>query len=442
LLILKKYWFELLLLLFQFTPFATIGTLISSFYIFYRIVFVPQIDLLSIFILLLPSIALRQSETLFQSANDRIEEIGWISLYIPTLKNAFLIGPLAISPHLFSALATPIRVVKNLQTSKYYYRVLIWLFTLVIVFSSLFTTFLAGHYSDGGLTVGIRIALSIGVILLPLSIDTKSLNFQIKCIIKISIILFLVGLLQEHWVFVTISFPVFIFYSNESKFWKILSISMLLIIFLSGTSFTTQLVPLLAFILILFYKIRSNIYKRKCAPVISKTSLIVYFFFPIYLVLFVVTSVITPLLHSIGSERFLFKLLEDRGPLWIFTIDLLRTSNFFIVEAARDVEVYDYGVYGSQNWGAGSHNIYLEAARQNGMFVMIIICFILFSQFLEIRKIFIQSKNPLIYFIFSLISVYMVFGLTGNSLIYDGTGFLFWLIFSQTIKSFQKQIAT
>jgi hypothetical protein len=33
------------------------------------------------------------------------------------------------------------------------------------------------------------------------------------------------------------------------------------------------------------------------------------------------------------------------------------------------------------------------------------------------------------------IAVYMVFGLTGNSLIYDGVGFLFWLIFSQLIKS-------
>jgi O-antigen ligase len=136
----------------------------------------------------------------------------------------------------------------------------------------------------------------------------------------------------------------------------------------------------------------------------------------------------------IFSERFTYKLFEDRLPLWTFSLNFILNSDFFLVPAARDIIVSDYGQIGEQGWGAGAHNIYLEMARQLGVFAALLITFIIGS--VIFKSIYMIKHNVrLLKFILSLITIYLVWGLTGNALVYDGIGFLYWLIIGQIFQN-------
>ena len=59
-----------------------------------------------------------------------------------------------------------------------------------------------GLESSGGLTIGLRIVLSVGAFLIPLSLSKETLLYDINIISKISIILFLFGFMSEYWLFI------------------------------------------------------------------------------------------------------------------------------------------------------------------------------------------------------------------------------------------------
>lgn len=430
-----KYLPEIFLLLLQFTPFAVVGTVMASIYIFYKVAFQVRLDILSLFLLLLPSIALKQNDIIFQISQNQFEDSGWLQVFIPTLKSSLIIGPLAVSPHLFAALAVPIRLIRFKKQVRIKY-VLLWTLALLISIYGLYLSQIHGHTSEGGLTVGLRIVLSMGVLLFPVFIEQKELYHQLSGIMKLSIVLFLFGLLNAHWLFVTVAFPAIILFSDENRFWKFLSLSMIGIIVFLGSTFTLKFIFIFSILLVWFHKIKGSsningIFRLRINPVL----LIAYLFFPIYIVILTVSQKIMPIAQAIGSDLFLSKLFDDRGTIWFFSLDLIQKSNFFIVPAGRDIITYDYGIIGEKEWGAGAHNIFLEIARQNGTFVFLIIFFLIAVFFREMNKTLLFQNKLLMNASIGFIAVYMVFGLTGNSLIYDGVGFLFWLIFSQLIKS-------
>lgn len=429
-----KYLPEIVLLSMQFTPLAAIGTVISSLYIFLKIGFSYKLDIFCLFLLLLPTIALNQNDILFQIGQNKMGESGWINFFIPSLKDVVMIGPLALSTRLFAALAVPVRLVLFRKQVKVGHFIL-WAFAFVISIYGLYLSASLGLTSEGGITVGLRITLSMGVLLFPAVIEKRELSNQLSAVIKLSIILFLFGALNNHWLFVSIVFPVVLLFSDEKPFWKLLSIIMIGIIVFFPSSFTIKLSLLLSICLVWYYSPKKHKFYEHFRLRIKPIVLVAYLFFPIYIVLLTISQKIMPIAQAIGSERFLFKLFDDRGSIWMFTLDLIRKSNFFIVPSGRDIYTFNYNSAGESEWGAGAHNIFLEIARQNGTLVFLIIFIMIIVLFRNLCKTTFFYDKLQLNLIVGFIAVYMVYGLTGNSLIYDGVGFMFWLIFSQVIKS-------
>ncbi len=425
----KKYQLEVLLLLLQLTPLSTLAILIASMYIFYVVAFKKRLDFVSLFLLLLPSIALKGSEEVFRAGLNQYEQESWFQIYLPYLKNEFVLGPLAITPRLFAVLAVPFRVLKNINHQKNIFLLLLWIVSLGISIIGLYIAYHNGIKSPGGITIGLRIVLSLGVLFFPLAIKREEFNKQIMLIMKISLFLFITGLLVKHWIFVMVAFPAVILFSNENKFWRILSFFIIVILLLGGFTFTIKLTVLFSIVLIFVFSNKALKNSK------LKNSKIIAFFilvFPVVVVYLTINHAILPsLVNFINVQHFYSKLFHDRGGIWLYTIELIKNSNFFIVPSGRNIPTWNYGIKGFGEWGAGAHDIYLEMMRQIGVFASLLL-FIIISKYLWVvfKKLY-YFKNTTAKFILSLFAVYLVFGLTGNDLIYDGVGFLFWLIIGQ-----------
>lgn len=429
-----KYLPEIFLIVLQFTPLAPAGVIAASFYIFYKVAFANKLDVLSLFLILLPSIVLRQDDVFFQLGQTQFDETSWIKVFIPSLQTSVSIGILVVSAQFFAALAVPVRILRSLNF-KNIKIVFFWILALILSFYGLYLAKISGIDSAGGLTVGLRITLSLGVLLFPILINQEELYGKLRSIIKISIVLFLFGLLNEHWLFISVAFPAIILFSNEKKIWKFLSVLMICVLMFLGSTFTIKLILIVSILITGFHKVKRDKHSGFYQLRINPTLLLGYLLFPIYIVFLTISQTLMPIVNVYGSERFISKLFEDRGLLWVFTLNLIRNSNFFVVPAARDISVINYHVSGSKNWEAGAHNIYLEIARQNGFFVFLIL-FLIVSLFLwNLQKTLYFENRLLMNTCLGLMAVYLVYGLTGNSLVYDGVGFLFWLIFGQVIKN-------
>lgn len=425
---LNKYKLELILGLIQLLgPIAPIGVVFACVFTFYIIAFKKEIDLVSIFILLIPSIALRSAEEVLGLQINQFGERIWFQVFIPSLVSSLKVGPVAISIRLFAALAVPFRIVYFIKSQNLKFFTILWVLCLYISIYGLFLTYSSGAGSVGGITIGLRIALALGAILIPLSTDKSKLEKQLLLIVKISLVLFILGLLNEHWIFVAVAFPPFLIFSKEKMGLKIFASFFALVILLLGSTFTMKLTLLFSFVLLLLYN------RKSLSNFLLKTRVrrFILFLFPVLFTIYIVYRIVPGVEYKQTFEgRFYSKLYEDRGGIWKNTIELIKKSDFFVVPAARDIIVTDYRIKGESEWGAGAHNIYLEMARQLGLFVTIILTIIMgYIMLGAIRKL--KGDIFLSKFILALFAVYLVFGLTGNSLIYDGVGFLFWLIVGQ-----------
>lgn len=425
---LLKYRLEIFIVLLQLIePISIVGLFLGCIYIFYKIAFVREIDLVSIFILLLPSIAFGY-DIVKPDLNNNEFNNSWIKIYFPSTTLVYIIGSAAISIPFCAALAVPIRLILFFKKNNHTFLVLFWFGSLAISIIGLLLAIYNNQVSSGGLTVGLRIVLSLGVLLFPLSINLKNTEKQINLIVKISLILFVLGFLNGFWKFIVFSFPSYLIFSEKSKHWKAIGFLSLFIILYFNFSFTLLLTSICSLIFLLFYN-NKEVYSYLTNYKLSRFFL---FFSPIILMLLFVTYDYFFADNGIfiHSERFNSKLFYDRVPIWTFTLDLIINSNVFIVQAARDIVVIDYTKIGEDIWGIGAHNIYLEMARHLGLLTTIILTTIIYKIFI---KAIVNTKvnRKINKFILSLFSVYLVWGLTGNALIYDGVGFFFWLIIGQ-----------
>ena len=426
---LLKYKLEIFIVLLQLiSPLGNIGVILGSTIIFYKVAFNRNLDLISLFILLLPSIAFKAlPSSLDIDVNQQISG-NWIKFYFSSVTNVFLVGPLAISTHLFAAFAVLVRLLINLKHLTNRVLMAFWIICLLISIYGIYLAMGMGLKSDGGLTVGIRIVLSVGAILFPFSIEKSAFEKQILVIVKMSLILFILGLLNNQWIFVTAAFPAFIIFSENKKIWKFLGLVSLIIMLYFSFTFTLKLTVLASFLLLMFYN------EKKSDNFLFQTKLRKYLFFSFPILFMIFIAFYGGLIKIEKSneliDRFIYKLIDDRGILWKYTFEFISNSDFFFVPAARNIIVYDYNVKGVGEWGVGAHNIYLEMARHLGLFATILLTIILGYYLLNSIKLI----KPYIYlskFFLALFASYLVFGLTGNSLVYDGVGFFFWLIIGQ-----------
>lgn len=423
----KRYKLEIFLILLQLCgPYVgVVGTILASFYSFYVISFKARIDILQIFLLLIPTIVFRSTLAESIGSTEIVEDFTWYKFSIPILVNSYLLGPVNISVKLAMAFGVFVRLILTIKKQKNFFLFFIWLICLSISIYGLYISRSIGLESSSGLTVGIRMVLSIGAILIPLSISSKTdLIYDILIITKISIMLFLFGFMTNHWFFIFPCLLPFLYSSQKNNIWKFLSVLVSFMLLIMDYSFTVKIIVVLSWILI-YINDNKFLFKKIYNYKFSK---IVFFSLPVIIVFYAINDIS---LFSLSNDdgvigHFLFKFFADRGALWFFTINLIINSDFWVVPAGRDI-VLSGSVYGDVLWGAGAHNIFLEMARQLGLFVTILITFLISISILKTIK-FSNKNNYLAKIGLMLAGVYLVFGLTGNSLVYDGVGFFYWLI--------------
>ncbi|NWJ51803.1 MAG: hypothetical protein HXX14_13160 [Bacteroidetes bacterium] len=398
---------------------TNLSILITSIWVFYYIVFVRRWDIYLIFLLILPTIC-------FSVENDL--GIGESLSIFDNFNNVWLLGPLALSSNFTMALAIPIRLLIDFGKTKFKFLTIIIFINIFLAICGLLFSLLSGESNPSGLTVGFRITLSLGTVLLSKSIiDKKTFIEGLDKIILVSFILLILDVLNNHWFFVVFGFVPYFVYRIKPKFLALLPlfISFNILYNLSNT-ITIIATLLISFIFYLFI----NIGDKMRNFITSRHIISLIIIIPIIITIFTLSLNQTGDYDLTTFDGFVkFKLLGDRKPIWDATWDNIRTSSFFVKPAGSSLDVYFDFTQKWVDWTAGSHNIFLEIGRQVGLFSMISLTTILLIMLNKAGR-YLNSKNDMILF-FCFLSVFLIFGLTGQSLIYDGVGSLFWLLVGQ-----------
>lgn len=410
---------------------AEVAIIISFFWSFYHLSVEREIDLVLIFLLLFTSIVLRtsavESDSFFINRISEYGSFNWIKFPLPSLQNMFVFTSIAVTSKLGFALAVPVRIIRFWSIVKNKKLVLIWFLILTISVIGLVLSVQQGIQNDAGITIGFRIVLAIGAIFAPIAIKNKEKYFkQVVLILKASVFSFLVGLLNEHWIFIIVGLLPFLYFYSRSAISRAAVLIMSFIILFLDFTFTLRGTLLLS--VVFFVLINKKAFLHLFNKKIYKLAILVL---PILLTIFVLASDSEASLpYNEGLQgRFISKLENDRKPLWQAGISQIFNSSLFIVPGGRPIPINDYHVLGESEWHPGAHNIYIEAARQLGLFSAFALIILMTIYLLKIwQKI--NSQYELIYFS-GLLSVYLIFSYTGNSLIYDGVGFLYWLMIGQ-----------
>lgn len=281
-----------------------------------------------------------------------------------------------------------------------------------------------GAENKSGLTVGLRISLVFGIFFLQFNhINRDDFFNTLNKILKFSLILMTIGIVTGHWVFIMVGFLPFAWLNLKSFFYRFLILFTLgKVIFNFQTTITIAAIFLVTLLLYFIFNLKI-ITKRNL-----KLTIIALIFLPI-----IVTATVLYLPVDENGYNFstiqgytYFKIFGDRKPIWDASYNVITNHNFFITPAGSKLDVYFDYIKKWQEWEEGSHNIFLEIGRQISFFAMLIFTILMIKELFNLSKN-IYKKNDF-YFIFSIFAIYITFGLSGQSIIYDGVGFIFWLI--------------
>lgn len=423
--------FEWLIVILHFTLFHDVAIVIGFFYTLYLVGFKRKLDLLAIFIVLLPAICFRAFEIDKNDLDANLSHTNFLlEALISNFSNTFFLGSIAVSTKLAAVVGVPIRLLRTINVQMNPILLGIWFICLGISLLGLFQAVNMGIVNSGGITVGVRAVLAVGALLIPLNTTEIELKKHLYGILRISLFLVVFGLINEHWIFIVAALAVVAVLSNISWIIKGFALVWIFTVLVTGGyTFTILLTILMSLAFLISWNLPNSKLKN------STGFMFFVLTFPVLVVFFILGDTSASLDGILGSERFIIKLYDDRGILWRHSLLFIGTSDFFIVPAGRAIPVYYYASYGNILWEPGAHNIYLELGRQLGGFSMLLIMFIIFRMLLINRPFHIKMSKGFIANVYvGLLVVYMVFGLTGNSLVYDGVGFLFWLMIGQIVK--------
>jgi hypothetical protein len=403
-------------------PLAYFAIISSSIYTFYYLTFYKKIDLYVIFLLLFVGVCIGMNS-----------EDSSIALNVPIYNkfiNVLLIGPVALSTKLAACLAIPFRLVLTFKRNNEKYKIYIWYLMLFFSIIGLFLAFFSGSQNNSGLTVGFRIVLSLGVIVLPsFNLTLAEFNNQFNKILLTSAILLAFKLMNAHWLFITFGLLPLMWVRFKGFKYKIFIIACLLNLIISlDTTITIAIILILSSTFIFLTSIK----------IINLKNLIFLKHILIYVPLLITFYVILLPSDKLGynfetiSGYARFKLIGDRKPIWDASVSVIKSQNYFIPKSGSSLEVYFDYINTWKLWDEGSHNIFLEIGRQSGLFTMFGCSF--FMVFILNRFLKTIKNTHDIYFALSFLSIYIMFGLSGQSLVYDGVGFMFWLLIAQFTK--------
>lgn len=436
----KKYHLEWILCFGQMLPGSPVFVMASCIYLFRYILISKHINILRIFIVLIPSLAIKGFMPKFHETYTFNN--FWINNFLEW-DTSLDLGFLVLTPALTLALGVPIRLFLSykrwISFNSFFY-----LTTVIgISFVGLFLAVYYGLSSAGGLTVGFRMALLVSILFLPILTNLQSLMTELFSITKVSIILFLLSLLNGHWIFLAV--PFFCFFTVSKKvnlIWRLMAFLCVVCVIVFPFTFTIKLE-------VAFFYI--GYFSRSIVKIIGKLSrqmaksyirVMLYSLILMPILILPLAIIGSDFIESLGyfSEFFIYKLKEDRGALWAQTILMIYESNPFIVPAGRDIPLLDYIIKGETSWEAGAHNIFLEMARQNGIFFAILAFTLMIILLRNIIKDLFFSMHKLNWGIACVfIAIFASYGSTGNYLIMDGYGFIFWFAISQLGKLFSIQ---
>ncbi|WP_433833720.1 O-antigen ligase family protein [Flavobacterium anhuiense] len=402
---------------------ADFAIIVSSFYAFFYFSLKKEIDLYVVFLLLYTNICMGQ--------NSDAENVSNINVGIYALfKNVLIIGPIALSTKFAFALAVPVRALLNFAKTKPYWLVGIWFLTVLFSIIGLFISFFSGAENKAGLTVGFRIVLTMGVVLLPQLVSSKERFLkQFDKIFILSAVSLSLGLMNAHWLFITFGFLPYLWFRFKSfplKFVLLLCLGRTLI----GLETTITIVAMivLSFIFLIFAKV--DIFNKKKLKYLGPLFILI----PILITIYVVRMPVDKLGYDFTSVMgyVKFKLIGDRKPIWDASFLQISSQNFFIAPAGSSLEVYFDYIDKWTEWSEGSHNIFLEIGRQTSYFSMLFYAGLIYKTMYYAYKNLTDKVDC--YILLSFTSIYLAFGLSGQHIVYDGVGFMFWLFIAQFSK--------
>lgn len=422
---LKKYWFLYFLILLHLLGgiIANVAIIVSSCYAFYYFCFRKEVDLYVVFLLLYTNICMGQ--------NSEAENVSNINVGVYTLfKNVLIIGPIALSTKFAFALATPVRALLNLEKTKSFWVLMLWYLAVLFSIIGLFVSFASGQENKAGLTVGFRIALTMGIVLVPQLISSKEEFLrQFDKIFIFSAVSLSLGLMNAHWLFITFGFLPYLWFRFKSVPLKTVILLCLARIFVGlETTITIVSMILISFMFLLLAKFK--ILNQKNLKNLGLLFILLPILITVYVVLMPIDKIGYDFTSITGYVKF--KLIGDRKPIWDASFLQMTNQNFFIAPSGSSLEVYFDYIDKWTEWAEGSHNIFLEIGRQAGRFCMYFFTFLIFKTLYSAYKSL--SNKTECFIILSFTSIYLAFGLSGQHIVYDGVGFMYWLLIAQFAK--------
>ncbi|UKJ08251.1 O-antigen ligase family protein [Solitalea lacus] len=363
--------------------------------------------------------------------NAEAENVLSINVGIYALfKNVLIIGPIALSTKLAFALATPVRAILNLEKTKPYWLLALWYLAVIFSIIGLFVSFFSGLENKAGLTVGFRIALTMGVVLIPTLVSSKEKFLkQFDKIFILSAVSLGLGLMNAHWLFISFAFLPYLWYRFKSILLKAVIILCLGRIFV-GLETTITIVTMILLSFIFLFLAKFKILNQKNLKYLGPLFILIPILITIYVIHMPVDKMGYDFTSIMGYVKF--KLIGDRKPIWDATVLQMSNQNFFIAPSGSSLEVYFDYIDKWTEWPEGSHNIFLEIGRQTGVFCMLFFTFLLFRTLYFAFKSL--SNKIECFIILSFTSIYLAFGLSGQHIVYDGVGFMYWLLIAQLAK--------
>jgi O-antigen ligase len=340
-----------------------------------------------------------------------------------------LLGPVALSTRLAFCFAIFFRILLNFKKIRFPALTTAWLVSIFLAVAGLVYAVILGSENSSGLTVGFRIALSMGAVLVAKSVFNKEEYYRgLYKVIFLSVLLLTAGVMGGHWFFITFGFIPYFWLVVRPRILSVIplffSFNILLNIGSSVTILGVLFVSILFFIFIQFKFVYSFKYILQNKFIISVLILI-----PILITLYTLhlnSSGVYDLSSFKGYAEF--KLLGDRKPVWDATFSLIKHS-FFIIPAGSSLDVYFDFLNKWKIWESGAHNIFLEIGKQIGGIGMILLSTMLLVMLYRTAKE-VRSKHETV-ILYCFLSIYLIFGLTGNSLVYDGVGAFYWFLLGQ-----------
>jgi hypothetical protein len=392
---------------------STVSIVFISFLAFFYFTIAKKINVFSVFLLLVPNI-LFELLSIYPNENN---------LLLGNFNNVIFLGSFSISSKFLLALAVPMRLLlSNNKSSRAKSSLFLYYIILCIAIICLFYAYFIGIKNPSGLTVGLRSALSLGVLFLPNIFDDKFYH-SLNKIFLLSIILISLNFVNGHWMFIVYGFIPFILVYIRPKIFVFLILFLSINLFYNlDNTITILLLASFSFLIIIINKLNIKLLSSK----LLFLSLLTIPFVSTLFVLLIKSDGIYDFETLSGFARF--KLLGDRKPIWDSSWKLIQCSNLFYSLPGSVLEVYFDFRDKTVDWPEGSHNIILELPRNISIFASLFFFITISIDFIRIHKRATSKINLIILFCF--LNVFIFYGLTGNSLVYDGVGFLFWLIFA------------